>query len=94
MPALEPTERVGGRAERQCGIDRGIQFAIGDPRKDLLGVRAIVSAMLAFAVTTVVISFIHLSLFSFAEIADLLWFGWFIFATLVLALLTVRVWRM
>lgn len=59
-----------------------------------LGVRAIVPAMLAFTATTVVISFIHVGLFSFAELADLLWFGWFIFATLVLTLLTARAWRM
>lgn len=59
-----------------------------------LGVRAIVPAMLAFTATTVVISFIHVGLFSFTELADLLWFGWFIFATLVLTLLTARAWRM
>jgi len=54
-------------------------------------VRAILPAMLAFTGTTVLISFLHINLFSFAEFADLLWFGWFILATLALGILTVRV---
>jgi hypothetical protein len=62
-------------------------------QKQLAGVRAIVPAMLAFTGTTVLISFLHVSLFSFSELADLLWFGWFILATLALSLLTVRVWQ-
>jgi hypothetical protein len=49
--------------------------------------------MLAFTATSVVISFVHVNLFSFGEVADLLWFGWFILATVMLTLLTVRVWR-
>jgi len=52
------------------------------------GVRAILPGMLVFTVTTVVISFVHIGLFSFSEIADLLWFGWFILASLILVLLT------
>jgi hypothetical protein len=55
-----------------------------------LGVRAILPGMLVFTVTTVIISFIHLGLFSFTELPDLLWFGWFILASLILALLTFR----
>ena len=60
-------------------------------QEQLLGVRSIVPAMLAFTGTTVVISFMHISLFSFSEFADLLWFGWFILATAVLAFFTFRV---
>jgi hypothetical protein len=60
-------------------------------QEKLLGVRAIVPAMLAFTGTTVLISLLHMSLFSFSEFADLLWFGWFILATLVLAILTLCV---
>jgi hypothetical protein len=60
-------------------------------QEQLLGVRAIVPAMLAFTATTVVISFLHIGLFSFGEVADLLWFGWFLGTTVLLALLTVRV---
>ena len=60
-------------------------------QEQLQGVRSIVPAMLAFTGTTVVISFMHSSLFSFSEFADLIWFGWFIFATAVLTLFTFRV---
>ena len=59
-------------------------------QKKWLGVRAILPGMLVFTVTTVIISFVHIGLFSFNEAADLLWFGWFILASLALALLTFR----
>ena len=59
-------------------------------QKKWLGVRAILPGMLIFTVTTVIISFVHIGLFSFNEISDLLWFGWFILASLILALLTFR----
>jgi hypothetical protein len=49
--------------------------------------------MLVFTATTVIISFVHISLFSFNEAADLLWFGWFVLASLVLAVLTLRAWQ-
>jgi len=62
-------------------------------QEQLQGVRSIVPAMLAFTATTVVVSFMHINLFSFSEFADLLWLGWFILATVMLALLTVRVTR-
>jgi len=53
-------------------------------------VRAVLPGMLVFTTTTVVISFLHIGLFSFSEVPDLLWFGWFILASLILALLTLR----
>jgi len=55
-----------------------------------MGVRAILPGMLVFTVTTAIISFVHINLFSFNEVADLLWFGWFIIASLILTLLTFR----
>jgi hypothetical protein len=55
-----------------------------------LGVRAILPGMLVFTATTMIISFIHIGLFSFSEIADLLWFGWFTLAALILAVLSFR----
>jgi hypothetical protein len=55
-----------------------------------LGVRAVLPGMLIFSVTTVIVSFIHIGLFSFNEVPDLIWFGWFILASLILALLTFR----
>jgi hypothetical protein len=48
------------------------------------------TGMLVFTATTMIISFIHIGLFSFSEIADLLWFGWFILASLILAVLSFR----
>ncbi len=56
-----------------------------------LGIRAIVPGMFAFSATAIIISFIHINLFSFAESADLLWFGLFGIATVILGVLTVRV---
>lgn len=55
-----------------------------------LGVRSILPGMLVFTATTAIISFIHIGLFSFNEIPDLLWFGWFLPASLLLAILTFR----
>ena len=59
-------------------------------QKPWLGVRSILPGMLIFVVTTVIISFLHLGLFSFHEIPDLVWFGWFLFSSLILAILTFR----
>jgi len=60
-------------------------------QEQALGIRSIVPAMLAFTVTTVIVSFKHIGLFSFSEIADLLWFAWFIIASIFLAIMTMRV---
>ena len=57
---------------------------------EVVGSPGILPGMLVFSVTTVIISFIHIGLFSFNEVPDLIWFGWFIPASLILALLTVR----
>ena len=54
------------------------------------GVQAILPGMLVFSTATVLVSFMHLGLFSFNQIADLLWFGWFSIASFLLALLTFR----
>ena len=56
-----------------------------------LGIRAIVPGMFAFTAGTIIVSFIHINLFSFTELADLFWFGWFGIATVILGVLTVRV---
>lgn len=52
------------------------------------GVRALLPGMLVFTATTVLISFLHFNLFSISEMADLIWFGWFIFASIMLAVIT------
>ncbi len=72
-------------------LSYGLGSLLFSRQEQLLGVRALVPAMLAFTATTVVVSFMHVNLFSFSEVADLLWFGWFILATILLAVLTVRV---
>ena len=52
------------------------------------GVRALLPGMLVFTATTILISFLHFNLFSISEMADLIWFGWFIFASIMLAVIT------
>lgn len=53
-----------------------------------IGIRAIVPGMFAFTAATIIVSFLHISLFSFTEIADLLWFAAFGIAAIILGLLT------
>jgi hypothetical protein len=55
-----------------------------------LGIRSILPGMLVFTVTTAIISFFHVSLFSFSDLPDLLWFGWFLVSSLILTALTFR----
>ena len=55
-----------------------------------LGIGAIVPGMFAFTAVTVIVSFMHINLFSFTELADLLWFGSFSMAAVILGVLTVR----
>src|SRR6185503_14715840 len=68
----------------------GLGSLLSSRQEKWLGVRAILPAMLVFTVITVIISFIHIGLFSFSEVPDLLWFGWFILSSLILAILTFR----
>ena len=93
MSTLWPWKVTPVLAQMYAGplLSYGLGSLLFARQEQLLGVRAIVLAMLAFTATTLVVSFIHISLFSFAEFADLLWFGWFIFTTLALGILTVRV---
>jgi len=51
----------------------------------------IVPGMLVFSVTAIIISFMHVNLFSFTELADLLWFGWFMISSIFLAAITSRI---
>jgi len=93
MSTLWPWKVTPVLAQMYAGplLSYGLGSLLFARQEQRLGVRAIVPAMLAFTATTVFISFLHISLFSFAEIADLLWFGCFILATLVLAFITIRV---
>jgi hypothetical protein len=92
MSTLWPWKVTPVLAQMYAGplLSYGLGSLLSTRQKKWLGVRAILPGMLIFTVTTVIISFVHIGLFSFNEIADLLWFGWFILASLILALLTFR----
>lgn len=92
MSALWPWKVTPVLAQMYAGplLSYGLGSLLFSRQERLLGVRALVPATLAFTATTVVVSFIHIKLFSFSEVADLLWFGWFMLATVLLAILTVR----
>lgn len=93
MSTLWPWKVTPVLAQMYAGplLSYGLGSLLFARQEQWLGVRAIVPAMLAFTATTVVISFLHIGLFSFNEVADLLWFGWFLIMTVLLARMTVRV---
>jgi len=92
MTTLWPWKVTTVLAQMYAGplLSYGLGSLFFSRQEKWLGVRAILPGMLVFTVTTVIISFIHLGLFSFNEIPDLLWFGWFLLASLLLAILTFR----
>ena len=71
-------------------LSYGLGSLLFSRQEKWLGVRSILPGMLVFTVITVIISFLHISLFSFNEVPDLLWFGWFIVSSLILTALTFR----
>jgi hypothetical protein len=66
-------------------LSYGLGSLLFSRQQTWLGVRSILPGMLVFTTATVIISFLHSSLFSFHEVPDLLWFGWFLVASLFLA---------
>jgi len=92
MTALWPWKLTPVLAQMYAGplLAYGLGSLLFSWQEKWLGVRAILPGMLVFTVTTVIISFVHIGLFSFSEFPDLLWFGWFLLASLLLALLTFR----
>ena len=92
MSALWPWKVTPVLAQMYAGplLSYGLGSLLFSRQDKWLGVRSILPGMLVFTVTTVVISFIHVNLFSFSEVPDLLWFGWVIAASLVLAAHTFR----
>ena len=93
MSTLWPWKVTPVLAQMYAGplLSYGLGSFLFAKQEQALGVRAIVPAMLAFTVTTVLVSFMHISLFSFAEFADLLWFAWFIISSVFLAVMAMRV---
>ena len=92
MSTLWPWKVTTVLAQMYAGplLSYGLGSLLFSRQEKWLGVRAILPGMLVFTATTVIISFIHIGLFSFNEIPDLLWYGWFILATLILAIITFR----
>jgi hypothetical protein len=68
----------------------GLGSLLFSRQRQWLGVRSILPGMLVFTGITIIVSFSHISLFSFNEVPDLLWFGWFIVSSLILAVSTFR----
>jgi len=93
MSTLWPWKVTPVLAQMYAGplLSYGLGSFLFAKQEQALGVRSIVPAMLAFTVTTVIVSFVHISLFSFNEIVDLLWFAWFIISSLFLAIMTMHV---
>jgi hypothetical protein len=92
MSTLWPWNVTRVLAQMYAGplLSYGLGSLLFSRQEKWLGVRAILPGMLIFSATAVVISFIHIGLFSFNEVPDLLWFGWFILASPILAVLTFR----
>lgn len=93
MSTLWPWKVTPMLAQMYAGplLSYGLGSFLFAKQEQVLGVRAIVPAMLAFTVTTVIVSFLHFSLFSLNQIADLLWFAWFSISSVILARMTVHV---
>jgi hypothetical protein len=93
MSTLWPWNVTPVLAQMYAGplLSYGLGSFLFAKQEQILGVRAIVPAMLAFTLTTVIVSFMHIGLFSFNEIADLLWFAWFILSSILLAVMSARV---
>lgn len=92
MATLWPWKVTPVLAQMYAGplLSYGLGSFLFAQQEKWLGVRSILPGMLIFSVTTVLISFLHINLFAFNQAADLLWFGWFIFASLILFVLTFR----
>jgi len=92
MTTLWPWKVTPLLAQMYAGplLSYGIGSLLFSGQKQWLGVRSILPGMLVFSVATVIISFLHIGLFSFSEAADLIWFGWFLLASFLLTVMTVR----
>ena len=92
MSTIWPWEVTPVLAQMYSGpfLSYGLGSVIFSRQDKWLGIRAIVPGMFAFTATTVIVSFTHMNLFSLTELADLLWFGSFGIAAVILGVLTVR----
>ncbi len=92
MSTLWPWKVTPTLAQMYAGplLSYGVGSYIYSKQKQWLGVRSIVLGMFSFVIATVIVSVMHVSLFSFAEIADLLWFVWFSVSSALLGVMTLR----
>lgn len=92
MSTLWPWQVTPTLAQMYAGplLAYGVGSYIYSKQGQWSGVRSIVPGMLSFTAVTVIVSIMHVDLFSFTEIADLLWFAWFIIASAFLGVMTLR----
>jgi hypothetical protein len=92
MTTLWPWNVTPVLAQMYAGplLSYGLGSLLFSRQEKWLGVRSILPGMLVFTGTTAIISIVHIGLFSLNEIPDLLWFGWFILSSILLAVLTFR----
>lgn len=95
MSTLWPWKVTPVLAQMYAGplLSYGLGSLLFSRQAQVLGVRSILPAMLAFTLTTVIVSLMHVNLFAFNEISDLLWFAVFISATVALTVMTARAWQ-
>jgi len=93
MSTLWPWKVTPVLAQMYAGplLSYGLGSFLFARQEQTLGVRAIVPAMLAFTLTTVIVSLLHVNLFSFNEVADLLWFAWFVISSIFLIVMNLQV---
>jgi hypothetical protein len=92
MSSVWPWKVTPALAQMYAGplLSYGLGSLLFSRQNTWIGIRAIVPGMFAFTATTIIVSFLHISLFSFSEIADLLWFAAFGIAAIILGMLTLQ----
>lgn len=92
MTTLWPWKVTPELAQMYAGplLSYGLGSLLFSRQETWLGIRSIIPAMFALSLTTVIVSFMHVNLFSFSELADLIWFGWFGVSSVILGVMTVK----
>ncbi len=92
MSTVWPWKVTPALAQMYAGplLSYGLGSLLFSRQNTWIGIRAIIPGMFAFTATTIIVSFLHISLFSFTEIADLLWFVAFGIAAVLLGILTLQ----
>jgi hypothetical protein len=95
MSTLWPWKVTRTLAQMYAGplLSIGVGSYIYSQQGQWLGIRSIMPGLLSFTAATAIVSAMHGSLFSFSEAADLLWFAWFIVSTVILGMMTFRLFK-